>query len=95
MMIKLIKLYRSFISPLTGPSCRFTPTCSAYTIEAIEKHGVIKGMMLGSWRILRCNPWNKCNHDDPVPETFQIRQLITSKRSAINGRHPTESCEHE
>ena len=61
-----IYFYRACISPLTPPSCRFTPTCSQYAIEAIEKYGVLKGGLLAVWRILRCNPFSKGGYD-PVP----------------------------
>ena len=61
-----IKIYQILISPLLGPSCRFTPTCSQYTIEAIHKYGPFKGGWLGFRRILRCHPWGGCGHD-PVP----------------------------
>lgn len=63
--LKLIKLYQ--ITPLHSHSmCRYYPTCSAYTYEAIELHGVFKGIFLGSKRILRCNPFSK-KFFDPVP----------------------------
>ena len=61
-----IKIYQILISPLLGPSCRFTPTCSQYTIEAIQKYGPLKGGWLGFRRIIRCHPWGGCGHD-PVP----------------------------
>ena len=61
-----IKIYQILISPLLGPSCRFTPTWSQYTIEAIQKYGPLKGGWLGFRRILRCHPWGGCGHD-PVP----------------------------
>jgi putative membrane protein insertion efficiency factor len=61
-----IKIYQILISPLLGPSCRFTPTCSQYTIEAIQKYGPLKGGWLGFRRISRCHPWGGCGHD-PVP----------------------------
>lgn len=61
-----IRFYRRFISPLLPPSCRFTPTCSQYGMEAIQKHGPIKGLALTIWRILRCNPWGGSGYD-PVP----------------------------
>ena len=54
------------ISPLTPPSCRFTPTCSAYAVEAIKKHGPVKGLYLTVRRILRCHPWGGSGYD-PVP----------------------------
>lgn len=61
-----IKLYQILISPLLGPSCRFTPTCSQYAVEAIQKHGPIRGSWLAAKRIIRCHPWGGCGHD-PVP----------------------------
>ena len=66
LMIGLIKLYRKFISPLKPPCCRFTPTCSAYAIEAFEKRGFFVGLFLSVWRILRCNPFCRAGYD-PVP----------------------------
>lgn len=65
-LLKVIDLYRYCISPLMSPSCRFTPTCSRYTQEAIIKHGIIYGVWLGIRRILRCNPWNIGGYD-PIP----------------------------
>ena len=61
-----IKFYKKFISPLLGNHCRYLPTCSEYMMQAIEIHGVVKGLILGVWRILRCNPWAKGGYD-PVP----------------------------
>lgn len=66
-MIALVKLYRRFISPIKPPCCRFTPTCSAYALEAFQKRGFFAGMILTVWRILRCNPFSKGGYD-PVPE---------------------------
>jgi putative membrane protein insertion efficiency factor len=61
--IGCIKFYRKFISPLKRPSCRFYPTCSQYTLEAIEKYGVLKGGFMGIKRILKCHPYNKGGYD--------------------------------
>lgn len=61
--IGLIKGYRRFVSPLFPPSCRFYPSCSQYTIEAIEKYGLLKGGIMGAWRILRCHPYSKGGFD--------------------------------
>lgn len=58
--------YRKAISPLKPPCCRFTPTCSQYALEALRKHGPIRGLWLAVWRILRCNPWGGSGYD-PVP----------------------------
>jgi len=61
--IFVIRGYKKFISPLLSPSCRFYPTCSEYSIQALEKHGVILGVVKSLWRILRCNPLNKGGYD--------------------------------
>ncbi|MBI3234901.1 MAG: membrane protein insertion efficiency factor YidD [Bacteroidetes bacterium] len=67
LLIGLIKIYQLLLSPLWPNSCRYTPTCSAYSIEAIKKHGPIKGFWLGFKRILSCNPWWGKHGHDPVP----------------------------
>ena len=67
LMMWLIRLYQKFISPIKPNCCRFTPTCSAYAIEAYSKRGFIVGTVLTVWRILRCNPFSKGGYD-PVPE---------------------------
>jgi len=64
--IILIKFYRSVISPLIPASCRYSPSCSLYGLEAFEKHGPIKGLYLTVKRILSCHPWSKGGYD-PVP----------------------------
>lgn len=66
LVLALIRFYRRFISPALPPSCRFTPTCSEYTYEAIERYGVARGGWLGVKRIVRCNPFNPGGYD-PVP----------------------------
>ena len=66
-LLKLIRFYQTAISPRTAPKCKYYPTCSQYTYEAIEIHGAFKGFFMGIWRILRCNPWSKGGYD-PVPE---------------------------
>lgn len=63
----LIQLYRWTISPLLGPSCRYHPTCSAYALEAIERHGNLRGSWLAAKRIARCHPWHE-GGPDPVPD---------------------------
>lgn len=61
-----IRFYQVFLSPLSPGCCRFYPTCSAYAIEAIQVHGVVRGLFLAARRILRCNPFHKGGYD-PVP----------------------------
>jgi|TARA_S200000501_G_scaffold256531_1_gene240349 putative membrane protein insertion efficiency factor len=62
-VISLINLYKYLISPFLGNNCRFLPTCSEYTKEAIIKFGLIKGTSLGFKRIIKCHPWGKSGHD--------------------------------
>ena len=68
----LLVVYRITISPFLGNNCRFVPTCSAYTYESIEKHGVLKGVFLGIKRILKCHPFHKGGFD-PVPEKSEVK----------------------
>jgi len=67
--IWLIRGYQRFLSPLTGNRCRYYPTCSAYMLLAIQRFGLIKGIALGTWRILRCNPFTRGGVDDVPPIT--------------------------
>jgi uncharacterized protein len=86
-LIWLVQGYRKFISPLFPPSCRFTPTCSEYAIEAIDRFGTIKGSYLTTLRILRCNPLHPGGYD-PVP-------AISGNRSEDNDdKHPPCDCQH-
>jgi hypothetical protein len=66
LMLALIKIYRYILSPFLGNNCRFTPTCSAYALTAIERYGMIKGGWLATKRIFRCHPWH-AGGIDPVP----------------------------
>lgn len=61
--IGCVKGYKYLISPLLPPSCRFTPTCSIYTIQAVEKYGVLRGALKGLWRLLRCHPFSRGGYD--------------------------------
>jgi putative membrane protein insertion efficiency factor len=64
--VLLIKGYQNFISPLLPSSCRYTPTCSHYAVEALQTHGLLKGSWLAAKRIASCNPWGGSGYD-PVP----------------------------
>ncbi|MEN3940357.1 membrane protein insertion efficiency factor YidD [Prosthecobacter sp. SYSU 5D2] len=85
----LIRGYQRFISPPLhyfggpGSGCRFTPTCSEYFLQAVEKHGFFRGSAMGAWRILRCNPWGGQGHD-PVPPV--------TKRPCSCQRQTADSC---
>jgi len=67
LLIGLIRLYQRLLSPLLGPRCRFHPTCSTYAVQALERHGVVRGSALAARRIARCHPLNEGGFD-PVPE---------------------------
>ena len=66
LFINIIKIYQRFVSPFFPSSCKFSPSCSKYGIEAINKYGVLKGSVLTVKRILKCNPWSKGGFD-PIP----------------------------
>lgn len=66
LLIGLVRLYQYALSPFLGPSCRFTPSCSEYMVEALQRHGAVKGLWLGTRRTCRCHPWHPGGHD-PVP----------------------------
>lgn len=89
--IWLIRFYRRFISPLKGrPVCRFTPSCSAYGLEAFQKRGFFVGFYLTVRRILRCHPFNPGGYD-PVPEKGQ--PIRSKKRKDKNEKEPKLICE--
>jgi hypothetical protein len=68
LLLALVRGYRRFVSPLLGPRCRFTPTCSAYALEALTTHGAARGSWLALRRVGRCHPFHPGGHD-PVPPT--------------------------
>ena len=72
-LIKLIKCYKFLISPLLGQSCRYLPTCSEYSIEALESYGFFKGLFLSIKRILSCHPWGQGGFD-PVKKEMKVKK---------------------
>ena len=89
LMLALIRGYQRFVSPLFPPCCRYTPTCSAYAIEAIQRFGAIRGTGLAVWRILRCNPWGGHGYD-PVPEKKPRRRKTRLRREGETPPHSTD-----
>ena len=79
-----VKIYQKVISPLTPSSCRYYPTCSTYTIEALQKHGPIKGLLLSIRRVFFCSPWGGSGRD-PVPDDF----FWTKKQAGKLGKEIT------
>lgn len=65
MLIGCVRLYQIILSPLIGRNCRFTPTCSSYFIQAVQKYGPLRGSLRGIWRICRCNPFSPGGEDPP------------------------------
>lgn len=78
-LIRTIGVYKHWISPLLPPSCRYSPTCSTYMIEAIETHGSLRGVWLGTRRICRCHPWGGSGWD-PVPPRTGAKDLQSDDR---------------
>ncbi len=90
-----VRFYRRFISPLKPvPSCRFHPTCSAYAVEAVESHGVLKGTYLAVRRVLRCHPFNPGGFD-PVPPVVNRAERTASAQAACGHEHHQHSHTHE
>ena len=73
LLIKFIKLYKYLISPLIGPSCRYLPTCSEYSIEALKTYGFSKGLLLSLKRILSCHPWGSGGFD-PIKKEMKAKK---------------------
>jgi hypothetical protein len=65
-LIRMIRWYQRHLSPILGANCKYLPTCSQYAIEAVERHGAVKGSLMALWRIIRCNPFSRGGYD-PVP----------------------------
>lgn len=84
--IRLVKIYTYLVSPLIGQNCRFHPTCSAYMVEALDKHGALKGLWLGVRRILKCHPWHRGEMLDPVPP-------VSALKSASNAVKPLHGAD--
>ena len=72
-LIKFIKIYKYLISPLIGPSCRYLPTCSEYSIEALKVYGFSKGLILSFKRIMSCHPWGNGGFD-PVKKEMKVKK---------------------
>ena len=63
LIVKFIQVYQIILSPISRPSCRFYPTCSQYAVDAIEKRGIVVGLLMGIWRVIRCNPFGGSGYD--------------------------------
>ncbi|MFC0179457.1 membrane protein insertion efficiency factor YidD [Thorsellia kenyensis] len=90
-LIKLVKGYQLFISPLFGPSCRFYPTCSHYAIEAIERFGIIKGIFLSVKRLSKCHPWHEGGEDLVPCKPVKLNKDIPKKQTCACSKGKRET----
>ena len=84
LLIGFLRLYRLLISPLYGQVCRFHPTCSAYALGAVERHGALLGSYLAARRLIRCHPWNAGGYD-PVPERRRRHHHVVDHPDGATG----------
>lgn len=82
-LIGAVRLYQLTVSPLLGPRCKYYPSCSHYGIEALRRHGALRGTALTAWRVLRCNPWSHGGVDD-----------VPARGEPLFGRHRTDAHIH-
>jgi len=98
LLVAPVRLYQVAVSPLLGPRCRFYPSCSSYAVQALRRHGPLRGTALALWRVLRCHPWNP-GGVDPVPprrgprhrgaDPHGHRQPASSRSSRQRRHHPS------
>ncbi len=68
LLMAMLRIYKRLVSPMLPPACRYVPSCSEYAMEAVERHGAIRGSALAAWRLMRCHPFAKGGYD-PVPSS--------------------------
>ena len=89
-LITLVKGYRLLLSPWLGSACRFEPTCSVYSLQALEQHGAAAGSYLTLKRLVRCNPWCEGGHD-PVPDSFSLfSRCLALQTSQVSSQHSSQ-----
>ena len=76
-LVAVLRFYQRWISPAFGQRCRYYPSCSEYAVQAVQRFGILRGLLLASWRLLRCNPWSRGGYD-PVEE----QRLFAPKTTA-------------
>lgn len=86
LLVAPIRLYQVAVSPLLGPRCRFYPSCSNYAVQALRRHGPLRGTALAAWRVLRCHPWNP-GGIDPVPPKPAAREPNAHPDLSARQRH--------
>lgn len=88
--VALVRGYQIFVSPLTPPSCKYYPCCSSYSVTALRRFGLVRGVALTAWRLARCNPWSHGGVDD-VPATFRLR--APAHETSVPSGTPERSAE--
>ena len=86
LLVGAVRLYRLCLSPWLGSACRFEPTCSAYALQALDRHGAAGGSLLTAARLARCHPWCAGGHDPVPPAPLHLRDLLS--RPAASGPNP-------
>ncbi len=79
-----LRVYKRFISPMQLPSCKYTPTCSEYAMEAVEEYGVLRGLAMAAWRVLRCNPFAKGGYDPVRKHDFRNASVYAAEAESRN-----------
>ncbi|WP_425955557.1 membrane protein insertion efficiency factor YidD [Xylanimonas sp. McL0601] len=92
-LVGMIRVYQVVISPMTGPTCKYYPSCSHYAVQAIRTHGALRGTGLALWRILRCNPWSLGGVDD-VPPARPRRHTLTRDDVAAAAGAQADAATH-
>ena len=86
-VVLLLRFYQRWISPAFGPRCRYYPSCSEYAVQAVQHFGIFRGLVLASWRLLRCNPWSRGGFD-PVEDQRLFSQKTSSPHPHAKASHP-------
>ncbi len=94
LLMGLVKGYRLLLSPWLGSACRFEPSCSAYALQALERHGAATGSYLTLRRLVRCQPWCAGGHD-PVPQELPRTMRLFSRLRPLGPHHPHQQNPHE
>ena len=78
LLIAPIRVYQRVISPILGPRCKYHPSCSEYAAQSIRSYGVLRGLVLAGWRLLRCNPWSRGGFDYPEDQRIFRRRPVAT-----------------
>lgn len=95
LLIGVVRLYQQAVSPWLGASCRFTPTCSSYAVQALGRYGAVRGTVLAVWRILRCNPFGRHGYDPPrwfgEAPVLRVGETLPPRDATPCSHRPVES----